>query len=402
MPSGTFAPSFYAASERNIQPFHRGAKIAVLGAGAFGGWTALWLLRNGFRVTLVDAWGPGNSRSSSGDETRVIRSTYGSNRLYFDMNERAYELWQEHERHTYKKFLFNTGVLWLCYNKSTPLVDDSIPFAKTHGREFVYLSAEDLQNHYPVLNTTDLHHAWYDPKGGYLLARESTASVCEQFVHEGGSYIRAEACAPRQEKNTLTDLPLSTGNALRADAYIFACGSWLGKIFPQYLGNFITCTRQEVFYFGVPAGKAEVYENFPVWIDVDGKDFYYGIPANKFRGFKIGVDIRGPEFDPSTGNRLPDPNVLGGVRNFLKKRFPGLSGAPLLESRVCPYENSPDGNFLFDRHPVWENVFFLGGGSGHGFKHAPAVGELVAAVLTGKQPIPGCFLLKNRKSATSG
>lgn len=398
MSVNTFAPSYHAAGGRSVKALNKGESITVIGAGAFGGWTALWLLRSGFRVTLVDAWGPGNSRSSSGDETRVIRSTYGPNRLYFDMNERAYELWQEFEKQTNKKFLFNTGILWLCYDQATPLVDDSIPFAKAHGREFIYLSIEDLGNRYSVLNTNGIHHAWYDPKGGYLLAREATASVCEQFVHEGGTYIRAEACLPLQQKARLTQLQLSNGNALNTDTYIFACGAWLGRIFPKHLKNFITCTRQEVFYFGVPSGKAEAFESFPVWVDVDGKDFYYGIPSNKFRGFKIGVDIRGPHFDPSSGNRLPDMEVLTGVRNFLAKRFPDLYDAPLLESRVCPYENSPDGNFLFDQHPEWENVFFLGGGSGHGFKHAPALGELVASVLAGQRSIPNVFLLENRIS----
>lgn len=402
MPSSTFAPSYHAATGKTIQPISGNERVAVIGAGIFGGWTALWLLRSGFRVTLVDAWGPGNSRSSSGDETRVIRSTYGANRLYFDMNERAYELWQEHEQRIKKKLLYNTGVLWLCYNEHTPLVDDSVPFAKAHGREFVYLGTEDLQKRYAVLNTTGLHHAWYDPKGGYLLARESAASVCEQFIREGGTYIRAEAIPHRSNAHRLTELQLSDGNSIKAGAFVFACGAWLGEMFPGQLKNFITCTRQEVFYFGVPAGKTEIFESFPVWVDVDGKDFYYGIPANKFRGFKVGVDIRGPAFDPSSGNRLPDPEVLNGVRNFLARRFPDLSNAPLLESRVCPYENSPDGNFLFDKHPDLENVFFLGGGSGHGFKHAPALGELVANTLTGKSAIPDCFLLKNRDTVIKG
>lgn len=398
MSVSTFAPRHHTAQGKSVTPLSREAQIAVVGAGAFGGWTALWLLRKGFNVTLIDSWGPGNSRSSSGDETRVIRSTYGSNRLYFDMNENAFTQWQELEHRTNKKLLYNTGVLWLCYNTQTSLVDDSIPFAKAYGREFVYLNTRELQKHYPVLSTEGLHHAWYDPKGGYLLAREATATVCEQFVREGGTYVMAEAIPFKHEASRLSEIQLSGGTLLRATAFVFACGSWLGKIFTKELGNFITCTRQEVFYFGVPAGKAEAFESFPVWVDVDGKDFYYGIPSNKFRGFKIGVDIRGPAFDPSSDNRLPDMQVLAGVRKFLAKRFPGLAQAPLLESRVCPYENSPDGNFLFDQHPAWENVFFLGGGSGHGFKHAPAVGEMVAEVLTGKSRIPDCFLLKSRLS----
>ena len=132
----------------------------------------------------------------------------------------------------------------------------------------------------------------------------------------------------------------------------------------------------------------------PVWVDVDGRDFYYGIPGNAGRGFKVGVDIRGETFDPTSGDHLYSPEVLSKARTFLTHRFPGLAGAPLLESRVCTYENSADGNFLFDLHPDANNVIFLGGGSGHGFKHGPAFGELVADVLGGTRQRPALFALQ--------
>jgi glycine/D-amino acid oxidase-like deaminating enzyme len=130
-----------------------------------------------------------------------------------------------------------------------------------------------------------------------------------------------------------------------------------------------------------------------VWVDVDGKDFYYGIPGNNYRGFKIGVDERGEPFDPTDGDRISNEQVLKKARKFLAHRFPGLKDAPLVESRVCPYENSPDGNFLFDHHPEASNLFFLGGGSGHGFKHGPALGELVSEIIAGNKVIPQQFLL---------
>ena len=114
-----------------------------------------------------------------------------------------------------------------------------------------------------------------------------------------------------------------------------------------------------------------------VWVDADGEDFYYGIPGNAHRGFKIGVDKRGEPFDPTAGDRIANLQVLADARKFIAHRFPGLSNAPLVESRVCPYENSPDGNFILDTHAEADNLWFLGGGSGHGFKHGPALGELV-------------------------
>ena len=124
-------------------------------------------------------------------------------------------------------------------------------------------------------------------------------------------------------------------------------------------------------------------DSLPVWVDLDGKDFYYGIPGNVQRGFKIGVDRRGIDFDPTLGERLYNQEVLAHARSFISHRFPELKNAPLLENRVCPYENSSDGNFIFEKHPDADNVIFLGGGSGHGFKHGPALGEWVARAIAG-------------------
>ena len=188
--------------------------------------------------------------------------------------------------------------------------------------------------------------------------------------------------------NRIYQLALSNGNTIKAGSFLFACGSWLPFLFPEILGKQISCTKQEVYYFGVPSGKAEILDNLPVWIDLDGSDFYYGIPGNASRGFKIGVDRRGVAFDPTNGDRIPDADVLARARQFLAHRFPALKNAPLLENRVCPYENSLTGNFIFEHHPDFNNLFFLGGGSGHGFKHGPALGELVSQCLSGERRTP--------------
>jgi glycine/D-amino acid oxidase-like deaminating enzyme len=358
------------------------SKIAVVGAGAFGGWTSLYLLRNGYNVTLIDAWGPGNSRSSSGDETRVIRSTYGANEFYFSLNVRALELWKEHQSRWGKQLFYNTGVLWFCYQQKSLLLDDSIPFSKKYNSEYEYLGNEQLKERFPAINTDDLHHAWFDPHGGYLKARESCQAVNLAFIGEGGKYIQAHAIPASVNPVKIESLLLSTGEKISADAYLFACGSWLGQLFPDVLGNKITCTKQEVFYFGAPKEQSRAFDCLPAWIDLDGRNYYYGIAGNANRGFKIGVDIRGEIFDPTEGERTFTPETLSRAREFLSHRFPGLKDSPLLENRVCPYENSPDGNFIFEKHPHTQNIWFLGGGSGHGFKHGPALGELVANAFT--------------------
>jgi glycine/D-amino acid oxidase-like deaminating enzyme len=384
----TFSPASTSRSPNKTLPYLKApASISVIGAGAFGGWTALHLLRSGFKVTLIDCWGPGNSRSSSGDETRVIRSTYGSNEFYFNLNVRALQLWKEHEQRFQKKIFHNTGVLWLCHDEKTPLVDDSIPFAIKNKMEYELMSPAALVNRYPILNSTDLSHGYFDPYGGYLKARESCIAVAEAFIKEGGTFVQQSVKPGSYRNGDMECIHFQDGSTYKTDAYIFACGSWLGSIFPA-LSGIITCSKQEVYYFGVPATKSIAFDSFPVWIDADGKDFYYGISGNSGRGFKIGVDKRGEPFDPSTSERRINEETFLNARNFLTNRFPDLKDTPLIESRVCPYENSPDGNFIFDLLPSTTNTFILGGGSGHGFKHAPALGELVTQIIIGQISCP--------------
>jgi glycine/D-amino acid oxidase-like deaminating enzyme len=392
--TNTFAPADTVKSGFfELPKIKEGSSVIVVGAGAFGGWSSLYLQRSGFKVTLIDAFGAGNSRSSSGDETRVIRSTYGSNKTYFDLNVRALELWKEHQHQFQKKLFFNTGALWFCYHEQTPIVDESISFTQAHNMNYEYLLPEEIQKRYPLINTSDLHHAYFDPFAGYLKARESCQIVLQAFINAGGKFLQAYVKPGSIQGKHLQSISLSNGDEIKADTYLFACGPWLGKLFPEVLDKQITCTKQEVYYFGTPEKFSKSFDDLPVWIDVDGENFYYGICNNAHRGFKIGIDKRGEIFDPSEGERIITSEILAKAKSFIAHRFPKLKNAPLVESRVCPYENSPDGNFIFDLHPETENLFFLGGGSGHGFKHGPALGELVTRVLKGEDNAPSIFSL---------
>jgi glycine/D-amino acid oxidase-like deaminating enzyme len=191
----------------------------------------------------------------------------------------------------------------------------------------------------------------------------------------------------------MQNVTLSDRSQLVADVYVFACGPWIGKLFPEILGERIQPTRQEVFFFGTAAGDQRFLENhLPVWID-SGDPHFYGIPGNEWRGFKIADDSRGPAFDPTSGDRTPTAERIREAREYLAFRFPGMKAAPLIESRVCQYENSPDHHFIIDRHPGARNVWLVGGGSGHGYKMGPAVGEHVSELVLGKRAPEPLFAL---------
>ena len=212
------------------------------------------------------------------------------------------------------------------------------------------------------------------------MARRAVQRVVHEALKSGANYL-PEAVEPRTGptvKARLDSLTTRRGLSVRAVHFIFACGPWLPKLFPDLLKDRIYPTRQEVFFFGVdPGDRRFAPPLMPVWVDFG--DEIYGIPDLENRGFKIAPDRHGPLFDPDRGERVVTTEGLRAVRTFLAQRFPGLKDAPLLETRVCQYENTSNGDFLIDRHPAFDNVWLVGGGSGHGFKHGPALGEYVAA-----------------------
>jgi glycine/D-amino acid oxidase-like deaminating enzyme len=180
----------------------------------------------------------------------------------------------------------------------------------------------------------------------------------------------------------LASIATSGGDSIHAGVFIFACGPWLPKVFPDLLGQRIFPTRQEVFFFGVPPGDSRFEPPaLPTWINL-GDDEAYGMPDLEHRGLKVAIDRHGPPFDPDTGRRVVTPEGLEEARRYAQHLFPAMKDAPVVESRVCQYENTSNGDFLIDRHPAFENVWLAGGGSGHGFKHGPVLGEYVAARIT--------------------
>lgn len=378
-------------------------RIVVIGAGSFGSWTALHLHRMGARVTLIDAWGPGNPRSSSGGESRVIRAVYGRDRIYVEMVKRAYELWEELERSVEERLYVETGALWM-HRGDDGYVRSSLPIVEELGFPVDEMTLAEGARRYPQIRFEGIESIWLERRAGALFAREGCIAVRDLFVKSGGTY-RTENVEPgSMSASSMTAVRLSDGSALEADVFVFACGPWLGKLFPAALGELIRPTRQEVHYFGVPAGSSRYGpEQLPVWIDF-GERIIYGVPDVDSRGFKVADDTRGVPIDPTSAHRTPSSESIARARGLLAERFPELADAPLVESRVCQYENSPDGHLIIDRHPEASNVWLVGGGSGHGFKLSPAIGELTAERIVSETAVPEMFRLERlrdtKKTAT--
>jgi monomeric sarcosine oxidase len=360
--------------------------VAVVGAGCFGAWCAWHLTRAGKRVLLLDAHGPGNSRASSGGETRIIRMGYGSDEIYSRSAVRSLELWRGLSSETHEPLFRATGVLWIAPPGHGPTLDTAATLARL-GVAHEVIPPAALRQRYPQMRLEEETFGLLEPESGVLMARRAVQVVVAEALRHGCVFRRGAALPlSGAGTGTLDRIGMADGEPVSAKAFVLACGPWLPKVLPDVLGSRIFPTRQEVFFFGTPSGDRRFSpEQMPTWIDF-GIHEAYGMPDLDGRGFKVAPDRHGPPFDPDDGDRLVPAESVARMREFLGHRFPALAQAPLLETRVCQYENSSSGDFVIDTHPHFENVWIVGGGSGHGFKHGPAVGESVAAQLLESAP----------------
>ena len=368
--------------------------VAVVGAGVFGVWTAYQLRRAGASVLLLDAYGPGNSRASSGGESRIMRLGYGPDEIYTRSAQRSFELWQElfATLGQHAPMFHRTGVLWVA-REHDAYCEATLTTLRAVNARCETLDEAELSRRFPQLTFDKAHWGILEPDAGVLMARRAVQAVAAKARSVGVDYLQ-EAITPAKVNGNVQTV---SGTNVRAGQFVFACGPWLPKLFPDLLGELIHVTRQEVFFIGVPAGN-DLFTpaRLPTWIDFN--DLAYGLPDLEGRGFKIAIDAHGPDFDPDTGQRIVSPEMTITVREYLRKRVPLLADAPVTETRVCQYENTSNGDFLIDRHPDLKNIWLVGGGSGHGFKHGPAVGEYVAAMIAGKrQPEPRFSLATKKK-----
>jgi len=362
----------------------RAPDVIVVGAGVFGAWTARHLQRMGERVTLVDAWGPAHARASSGGESRMTRGAYGADEIYTRMAHDSLPEWKALSRRAGLPLFHRIGVLHY-FTRRIPFVDETLAVHRRLGLPTRTLGQAEMQRLWPQIDFSGVAIGLHEPDFGALMARRAVQSVVAEFVAAGGTYRQAQVSPPAPADGPLATIELAGGERLAAGRFVFACGPWLPKVFPEMLGGRIFPTRQEIFFFAPPPGDDRFAPGrLPGWTDFDGDDIFYGFPDLESRGFKIAYDPHGPPIDPDTGDRSHSASGLANVRAFIRRRFPAMADRPLNETRVCQYENSANGDLLIDFHQRLRNVLLVGAGSGHGFKHGPAVGAYAARLLSGR------------------
>jgi glycine/D-amino acid oxidase-like deaminating enzyme len=366
----------------------RAADTIVVGAGVFGACTARALQRSGQKVLLVDAWGPAHARASSGGESRLTRGSYGGDEVYTRMAWDSLAEWRALSARAELPLFHQAGILFF-FPSAQDYVRQTVEVHRRLELPTQLIERPEMRRRFPMIDFDGIELGLWEPEFGALMARRAVQTMVAEFVAAGGEYRRGAVEPPSRGEGPLERINMRSGEKLSAARFVFACGPWLPKLFPDLLGRRIFPTRQEVFFFRPPAGDARFGPGaLPGWADFNAGDIFYGFPDLEGRGCKIAHDLHGPPIDPDLGDRTPSPAALAEVRAYMERRFPGLRGAPLSEARVCQYENSANGDLLIDWHPQRPNVALVGAGSGHGFKHGPAVGAYAARLVTGTLAAP--------------
>jgi sarcosine oxidase len=358
----------------------------IAGAGVFGASVAHRLTVAGWDVTIVDPYPPGHVRAASGHETRLIRFAHGTDRWYVRSARRARELWRELERDAGRSLLVESGIAWFA-RREDGWEAESEEALRAEGVPVARLSLDEAAQLFPSFDGEGLLFVLYEPEAGILRAREAVQALVAVTLAEGARLVPGAA---RPDGAALR----VNGERLEADRIVWACGAWLPSIFPDLVQ--IRVTKQDVFHFGNDASWST--PPVPGWVEYDAA--MYGTGDVDGYGIKVAPDREGPAFDPEHDARIASGSNEDAARAYLATRFPGLARAPLVGARTCPYALTADTHFLIAGHPEHEQVWLLGGGSGHGFKHGPALGEYMLEVLEGRSEPDARFALGERQPAS--
>jgi sarcosine oxidase len=372
---------FQAPAIRPGSGNHLTADVAVVGAGVFGGWTALSLREMGLSVVLIDQYGPGNSKSSSGGEVRGMRANYGDREYYTRWAIAAMEQWKIREAEFGTKLYYESGVLGVSRTQPTQTVRtifDRLKFP------YEILTRDELARRWPQLATEDSPDVvgFYQPRGGTLKAHASCVAVATSFQKKGGQFVLAKASLAPSSKGRLPSVSLSSGETVSAGTFIFAAGPWLLTMFPELLDRKLRVAKSGHGMIGLPAGQGRDY-SYPILPNTNAM-----LPNVDGLGLAVMMTVGTTPVDPDTHDRVPTAEAKADVLARTVQWFPALKGQPFINAHVCQLDSTVDSNFIIDKHPGFDNVWLAGGGSDHGFKFGPVTGDYVAHRVVGRDKYP--------------
>jgi sarcosine oxidase len=361
----------------------------VAGLGAHGSAAAYQLAKRGQSVLGFDRFARGHTLASFGGLSRIIRLSYYEHVSYVPLLKRAWDLWRELERDSGETLLTQTGGLYMG-PRNGALVSGSLNSARTHGLAHELIDTTELRLRYPVF---DVDREWVgliDEQAGWL-APERSVETHLRMAERHGARLRFAEPIERWERDGDGVRVFSAKGSYRARHLVIAAGSWLSRLLPQ-LAPHLWVERNVLFWFE-PRAELDAFAKLPVYIVEDTDRLYYGFPYDPGNGLKMAGLHFGDRVDPDTVDREPSARDEERVRAWLRRRMP-LADGERRRAQVCLYTNSPDGHFIIDRDGP---VTYASACSGHGFKFASAVGEILADLaISGRSSLDIGFLSSGR------
>jgi sarcosine oxidase len=366
--------------------------VIVAGLGAHGSAAAYQLAKRGRSVLGFDRFARGHTLASFGGLSRIIRLSYYEHANYVPLLKRAWDLWRELERDSGEMLLTQTGGLYMG-PPDGELVSGSLASARTHDLDHEVLENAELRRRYPVFEPDRDWIGVFDVQAGWLAPERSVETHLRQAERHGAT-LRFAQPIERWEPDGDGVRVTTPAGSYRARRLVIAAGSWLPRLLPQ-LAPHLWVERNVLFWFE-PRGQLEVFSRLPVYIVEDTDRMYYGFPYDPGSGLKMAGLHFGDRVDPDTVDREASATDEERVRAWLRRRLP-LANGERRRAQVCMYTNSPDGHFIIDREGP---VAYASACSGHGFKFASAVGEILADLATTGRPSLDVGFLSAARLAT--
>lgn len=377
------------------------ADVIVVGGGTMGTAAGWALARQGRKVIVLEQFGHVHGFGSHGGRTRIFRHAYAEGSRYVPWTIGADRLWSEVQERSPERFMFRVGCLDIS-GPGFPRARQAHDSAARYGLRHEWLTGGDLTSRWPAWTIPADREVCYDPDAGFLDVPLALRALAMEMRQAGGSLRTGEPVLGWSANPSGVEVTTANGT-IAAASLILAAGAWSGGILSD-LDIPLTVLRKPVFWFEIDPAHAENVqpENFPVFISDDEAGEFYGVPEYGQPGLKVGMHSGGAPVNPDAIDRTTTPeDYEHDLAPFVRRNIAGATGRTL-DSTVCMYTMTPDHDFVIDRHPAHDRVVFATGFSGHGFKFAPVIGQVLAGLATDpSQPVQDDFAVSRFVSAVS-